>query len=189
MKITIFGGSFDPPHLGHLAIAKKSLETSNHLVFIPAKQSPHKKNKPAASEIQRMKMLILMTEKLENTQICNFEIDQNYSSYTWITVQKIKSEFQGSAIEVVIGSDLLPELNNWYNADKLFNEVSFICFQRGGIISEIPDNCKMTFFDKFDYNVSSTKIRQLFSEGKIEKVKEYLHPPVYRYIMNEGIYK
>ena len=87
MKIYFLGGSFDPPHLGHLRIAEYFSQQCDLFLFIPAQKSPFKKNNPLASPIQRFEMLSLLTEKVNNSQIESFELESNNPSYTYLTVE------------------------------------------------------------------------------------------------------
>lgn len=189
MKITIFGGSFDPPHLGHLAIAEKTLKSSDHLIFIPAKQSPHKADKPVATDLQRITMLKLMIENIKNTEIDTFELDNNSPSYTWHTVQHIKTKFQDSTITMVIGDDLVSRLHTWYKIDELSQGISFLCFPRNDNNQNICDEFDIEFVSNFKIEISSTTIRELIAERKLDLSMGMLHPAVFNYISREGLYQ
>ena len=189
MKITIFGGSFDPPHLGHHSIAKNSLEFSDHFIFIPVKQSPHKFTKPIATETHRMNMLKLMIENIKNTEIDTFELENNSPSYTWHTVQHIKAKFQDSTIIMVIGGDLVSKLHTWHNIDELSLEISFLCFPRDDNNQNYSENFDIEFVSNFKNDISSTTIRELIADGKIDLTRKMLHPVVFNYISWEGLYQ
>ena len=189
MKITIFGGSFDPPHLGHQSIAKKSLEISDHLIFIPAKQSPHKSTKPIAMETHRVNMLKLMIEKIKNTEIDTYELENNSPSYTWHTVQHIKAKFQDSTITMVIGGDLVSKLHTWNKIDELSQGNSFLCFPRGDNNQNYSDEYDMEFVSNFKNDISSTTIKKLIAEGKLDLTRGMLHPAVFNYISREELYQ
>ena len=92
MKIYFLGGSFDPPHLGHLRIAEYFSKKCDLFLFIPAKKSPFKRYNPIASSLQRLHMLALLTEKVKKSKIETFELDGTSPSYTYLTIKYIKKK-------------------------------------------------------------------------------------------------
>ena len=130
MKIIFFGGSFDPLHIGHLAIAESSLNNCDFFLFIPAKQSPHKSSLPVVSDLHRIKMLELIASNLSNTKVDIFELQRESPSLTWITIQHLKSKYQNASITMAIGGDILDRIESWYKFDKIIRDISFLCFSR-----------------------------------------------------------
>ena len=90
MKIIFIGGTFDPPHLGHRAIAEKLLNKCEKLIFFPAKKSPHKFHNPIAKISDRIKMLELLCSNLSNVEIDRYELINDAPSYTINTIKYLK---------------------------------------------------------------------------------------------------
>lgn len=133
-KIGIFGGSFDPVHLGHLWIAEAALESLGlkDIRWIPAATSPLKPNGPVAPDEQRLQMLQLAIGGAAQHIVDDREIRREGMSYTFDTVCELKSENPEAEIVVVIGSDSLETMPKWHRPSELLEQVTLAVVQRGG---------------------------------------------------------
>lgn len=186
MKIGIFGGAFDPPHLGHLILAEKIREEFNldKIIFIPTNIPPHKE-KPIASPNDRVLMLKFATEENPYFQISTTEIKRGGISYTIDTIKELK---QMGELFLIIGADEAKQFDKWKNFNEILSLCKIIIVGRNRIKKdELPSILNKAFFIEFDVNISSTEIRERVKAGKSIK---YLVPnEIEMYIKNKNLYK
>ncbi len=137
-KIGLLGGTFDPPHYGHLQIAKENKKRYqlDCVVFIPAKKNPLKDSGPIASDAERIRMLELLVAGEEGLFVSNLEVISSEPSFTFNTLQKIKSEIDPKAeLHLILGTDNLFDQNGkhtslpyWKNMSEIFKlaNLSFV---------------------------------------------------------------
>ena len=188
-KIFFFGGSFDPPHIGHIDIANICLNRCDTLIILPAKQSPFKSNKPSASSAQRLELLNLSFHSVDNIIIDDFELNSTKPNYTIYSIQHLKKKFPNTELTLVIGGDQWSNFNDWYKWKDILKEVNIFCLNRSDLINEnrygSPND--VHFIKDFNCKISSTKIREMIKTNP-EIARNSLHPGVFSYIMENGIY-
>lgn len=155
MKIAVFGGSFDPPHIGHVTIVKKALEhlDIDLLIIVPTYLNPFKKRFAAPPNL-RLLWLKKIFAPYTRVAISDFEIRQNRATYAIETIEYLKRRYAPSKIYYLIGSDNLPSLHKWHNYQKLKKEVEFVVFTRRGY--KVRGNYKVLHID---VPISSTELR------------------------------
>ncbi|RWX44844.1 nicotinate-nucleotide adenylyltransferase [Candidatus Electrothrix aarhusensis] len=142
-RIGLFGGTFDPVHKGHMAIARQAAEEArlDQVLFIPAADPPHKKT-PGASYWHRVAMLEIMlktalgeapVEQQDCFAISLLEAELPFPSYTVDTLSELKKRFAGPIFYFIIGADSLLDLHCWYQYQKLLSLTHFIVLSRPGI--------------------------------------------------------
>lgn len=153
-NIALFGGSFDPPHLGHLKIveALKKLDFIDKIIIMPTYLNPFK-SKFVADAALRLKWLDDIFQDDSSVEVSSFEVKQAAKVPTIRTVQYLKQYYD--VIYLVIGADNLVSLEKWYKYDELKNLVKFIVVTREDIT--IPDNYIKV---EVDVPVSSTQLRE-----------------------------
>ncbi len=153
-KAAIYGGSFDPPHLGHLAIMKKALETLDidKLIVVPAFVSPFKQGHvaPAPLRLRWLKKIAAMDPRIV---VSDFEIKRGPPSYTVDTVEHFKQAFD--TIYLIVGADNLESLPHWHDFEKLDKMVTWVVATRQN--RKIPDGY-ITL--PVDIPISSTELRK-----------------------------
>ncbi|NLY04146.1 MAG: nicotinate (nicotinamide) nucleotide adenylyltransferase [Campylobacter sp.] len=156
MKIALFGGSFDPPHLGHEYIVKKALTDLDidKLIIMPAYINPFKSGYFAPPNL-RLKWLKTIFDKYEKIEISDFEISQKQPVSTIKSITYIKKTFSPSKIYIIIGADNLESLHKWSEFENLNTLTQFVVASRDGI--EIPTNLQKL---DINANISSTKFRK-----------------------------
>jgi nicotinate-nucleotide adenylyltransferase len=142
MNIGLFGGTFDPVHRGHVALARAAMERCKlHRVnFVPANVPPHKQKQPLAPFIHRFAMLALATanEKAFVPSLLESPADgesrkKDKPNYTIDTVRRLKQSFKNTdRLFLLIGMDAFAEIANWHQAEALFRECAFIVAGRPG---------------------------------------------------------
>jgi nicotinate-nucleotide adenylyltransferase len=168
MKIGLFGGSFDPVHLGHLLVAQAAIEELglDKLFFVPAAQSPFKtENKIAPAEI-RLKLLRLALAGKTNCEIDEQEIKRSGISYSIKTLRDYAKRFQKAELFYLIGADNISKLNEWREANELAKLAKFVAIPRPGeSAAEFPKPFCGRILKGFPIEVSSSQIRARVKAG------------------------
>ena len=133
MRIGIFGGSFDPPHIGHLWIAEAVRESLNldAISWFPSAISPLKPDGPSASNEQRLAMVRLAVSGCEGYLVDDRELRRGSVSYTVDTLQQLMTEFPDAELHLIIGSDSLASMREWKNPERLLELATVAVLQRG----------------------------------------------------------
>jgi nicotinate-nucleotide adenylyltransferase len=168
LKIGLFGGSFNPVHLGHLLVAQAALEELglNKLFFIPAAQSPFKtENKIAPAEI-RLRLLRLALAGKTNCEIDEQEVRRGGVSYTIETLRAYAKKFPAAKLFYLIGADNVAKLNEWREANELAKLAEFAVMPRpGGRGAEFPKPFGGKILKGFPIEISSSQIRARVKAG------------------------
>ena len=163
MNIFFYGGTFDPPHIGHKMIVEYLLPLCDKLILIPAKKSPFKKKSPVANGIERIDMLKLLFDD-PKIEVDDFEIKSKDKNYTYLTIEYLMKKYKHCTFTMVLGKDQLNFLERWKFIDTFFNNIKILCFNRNGFKDKIQNNFyespNIEFVNDFNFDVSSTEIRQ-----------------------------
>ncbi len=163
MKKAIFGGSFDPPHIGHLEIIKQALTSLDidTLIVVPAFLNPFKSKSFAPADL-RLKWLRAMTHELNDVEVSSFEVEQNRAVTSIETVKHFMNE--GDTVYLIIGADNLSSLPKWKSFDELDKSVTWVVATRDGIT--IPEG-----YITLDVNqdISATALREQVDEAYLDK--------------------
>jgi nicotinate-nucleotide adenylyltransferase len=191
VKICLFGGTFDPPHIGHLLIAQTicEAESFDKILFIPVNIPPHKSVNTLLED--RLNMLEIAIDDNPNFEISDIEIKRGGVSYTIDTIRTIKKQYNISSnkISYLIGSDSLLNFHNWKDPEKILEECQIIVAIRPGFRpSDIPAWIlhKIQFANIPRFEISSTNIRSRWIEGKT--IRYLVTLPVWEYINKNKIY-
>lgn len=188
-RVGIFGGSFDPVHLGHLILAEAALEELDldRIIFIPAGVSPFKQDRPpGASPEQRVAMLRLATAGEARFSVDERELKRSGPSYTIDTVRSLMGDYPGVRFLFLIGADNLKDLPEWHDADELMRLVDFAVFDRGNAdCSLIGESGFPVVRRRID--ISSTEIRRRAIGGL--SIRFMVPEQVYDYIMTQAPYR
>jgi nicotinate-nucleotide adenylyltransferase len=200
IKIILFGGSFDPIHLGHIKVAQFCINylKADKLIFIPAKRSPFKNYNPVSGS-DRLAMIELAIKDYSQFSVSDCELIRPAPSYTIDTVNYFQKEYDRyTEFIFLVGLDMAKDIYKWHK----FNELMAIC----DIYFMKRPNCSLPDYDKLaEYinqeqlekiknniiptpliDVSSTQIRAAFKNNQTPK--EFLDPKVYDYIIKNSLY-
>jgi nicotinate-nucleotide adenylyltransferase len=158
MNIAMFGGSFDPLHIGHEQIAYKALDLLDieKLIIVPTYLNPFKKEYFFDPK-ERKQLLYSLFQDQEKIEILDYEIKQNRAVPSIETVEYIDQTFHPEKLYLIIGADNLPSLDQWDNFEKLQKRVIFVVFHRKGY--EVKNDI-IPFIDiELDIDISSTELR------------------------------
>ena len=201
-KIALFGGTFDPIHLGHTTVAADAIAHigAEKIVFIPAKRSPLKGFLPKANDDHRLNMISLATAGEKNFEVSDYELKRPAPSYTLATIRKFQSDYGiETSIYWLIGADGADDLVYWYKIEELIDACNLATMYRAGC--EPPDYTKFEKtwgrerIEKLQRNIiqtplvdiSSTEIRNIIASGG--DTAKMLHPAVADYIRKNGLYQ
>lgn len=198
MKIGIYGGTFDPPHIGHLNAAEtaRSQLGIDKLVLIPAGIPPHKRLQvSSASGEDRLAMVKLAAEHLKGAQVSDTEIKREGKSFTADTVREIKEANPDDDIYLFIGTDMLMIFEEWHEFQSIFAVCTLAVFAREKDdrrkIEEKAARLRAEFgarieiIDNIAVSISSTELRGLLAD---RQGTEYLTREVYGYILSRKLY-
>lgn len=174
MSLVIYGGSFDPPHLGHKMVVDTIDELNlGKLVIIP-NTAPDYKQPSVATNDERIKMLELM---FSEHIISDFEVNNNIYTPTVNTIRHFKA--QSEKLYFVMGSDSYNNLHTWHDYEEILSSIIIIVIKRDNEVFENHDN--VIFINNEIIDISSTSIRNNLCE-------KTLHSDVYEYIKENNIY-
>ncbi|WP_300410161.1 nicotinate (nicotinamide) nucleotide adenylyltransferase [Lagierella sp.] len=194
-NIGIFGGTFNPVHIGHLIIAQEVKEKMNleKIVFVPSGNPPHKLIK--VSKEDRLEMLRLAIEDNKDFLIEEYEINKSTKSYSLETVDYLEGKYNCKNLYFIVGEDSFMEIEKWYRYEELLSKVRLIVVNRKTKYKEILQE-KMTSFNEKGYitkwvkipnlEISSSYIREEFEQGR--NPRYYIPTNTYEYIRTRGIY-
>ena len=131
-KVGIFGGTFDPVHLGHLIMAEQCREQAelDQVWFIPAARPPHKQDRPLTGFVHRTEMLALAIAGMPAFRVDELEKDRPGPSYTAETLQELQGRHPDTHFSLLLGSDCLPDLPGWKNPTRIIDLAELLVFSR-----------------------------------------------------------
>ena len=193
-RIALYGGTFDPVHVGHLEIARRVSKTFeiDKVIFIPAQMAPHKIGRPVTHPIHRYAMLALATQDDPRLQVSTFELDDPDRRYTVDTVEHFQREYS-TELFFIMGADSWSEVTTWREWERLLTMTNHIVVTRPGYESSTAHvgayADRVFFTDVVMNDVSATNVRRLAREGSYEELGNFVPGPVLEYIKKYGIYK
>ena len=189
MKLGLYGGSFDPVHLGHLLVAQAACEELelDRLFFIPAAQSPFKPQQTPASASDRLRLLRLALAGCSRCEVDDQEIRRGGTSYSIQTVEDYASRFPGASLHYLIGSDHVKALPKWRDASKLAALAEFVAIPRPGEpLEAAPAPFRVRALAGFPLRLSSSEIRDRVRQGL--PIRHLVPSAVEEAILNNRLY-
>ncbi|MEQ9618181.1 MAG: nicotinate-nucleotide adenylyltransferase [Deltaproteobacteria bacterium] len=214
-KVGLFGGTFDPVHMGHLRAGEEIREMLglSEVYFIPSALPPHKESSEVTPSRHRLKMLELALDSNPFFEICEYEVEKSSASYTIETLKYLTGLHADHEFYFIVGNELFSDIETWKDYRELFKLSNFAVITRPGFSNGEPPKPPLALGADFSYDkntenvifyrnknskviaftqirgleVSSTEIRRLI---KTEKSIRYLVPgPVEEYIMSNMLYR
>lgn len=197
--IGVYGGTFNPPHFGHVIAVKEARRMLglDRVIVIPAAIPPHKRtpeNTPPAG--QRYEMARIAFEDIEFAEVSDIEIMREGPSYTVDTLWQLHELYIGAELCLIVGADMFMTLHTWYMAEEIFSlcrvaalsraaeqtgelkkQAGFL-LERYGIVCEVLENPVV--------EISSSELREKIRNGEASR---FLQPRVYDYIAEKGLYR
>lgn len=184
-RIGIFGGTFNPPHIGHLIAAERVCEVLqlDKVFFVPSFVSPHKREGEEVLASHRLAMVKLAVRSNKNFEASDVEVLAKETSYTYKTVELFCRRFPGSKLYFIIGMDNYAQFSTWKYPDRIITSATIVVVNRPSgqprrIRSRFAPSVR--FIDIPDIEISSSDIRERVRKGRSirylvpEKVKKYI---------------
>jgi nicotinate-nucleotide adenylyltransferase len=165
-KVGILGGTFDPPHHGHLLIANEVLSSLllDEIWFMPNQEPPHKKKSKTIKNDDRLHMLELAVGNNKQFKVEPIELERKGPSYTIETMEILTSKYENHQFFFIIGADMIEFLPKWHKIDELINLVQFVGVDRPAYSHKT--NYPLLYVDVPAMEVSSSLIRERLKKGK-----------------------
>ncbi len=185
----ILGGTFDPPHKGHLALADAAIEKLglSRVIFVPAGVPPHKSAKIISTQKHRLKMMELAIAGRTEFELSRIELERPGKSYTIETILDLKKIYPDDQFFFLLGADNVREMNDWFQPERIFENATVAAVNRPGFRPAGRFASGVRYFDMEPVPISSTLIREKIKGG--ESIAGLVEPEVERYIMDNSLYK
>ena len=194
MRLGVFGGTFDPPHNGHLALCLYARELLGlDQLIISVSKNPFKSASDAPDD-DRAKMAALLVAEINPTgaivEVSGWELDQPGASYTIDLLRHVGSLYPGSELVLLVGEDSYREMGCWKSSAEIPTLCRIAVFGRAGFNAEGQDSDnarpQAQYFD-FDMPVSATSVRNLVADG--QPINHLVPPAIEAYIASRGLYR
>lgn len=188
-SVGLFFGSFNPIHIGHLALANYMLafENLNEIWFVVSPQNPFKKVNDLIDAKHRVEMVRLATQNQNQYKVEDIELKLPIPSYTIDTLKALKVNYPSHEFSIIMGADNILRFDNWKAAEEIINNYQLLVYPRLGYAvdkNQLPANCKLTNAPLVE--LASTEIRSWIKENK--QVPYLIPEPVFDYIQQHQLY-
>ena len=200
-KVGLYGGTFSPPHIGHISAARAFLvqEKLDELIIMPTYQSPHKEMSDSVTPEQRLEMCRLSFSSICGVTVSNMEIERKGKSYTYLTLSEILAEKDDIRPVFLCGTDMILTFDRWYRFEDIFKMADIVYIRRENdplITAQIKAKTE-EYKNKYNatvrelktepINISSTELREMIS--KQHDTSHYLNKETEEYIKKWNIYQ
>lgn len=188
MKLGVFGGTFDPPHLGHLIAAQELYRQLglDRLLLVPAAVPPHKLDREITAGDVRMAMLRAAIAGDARFQASPMELNRDGPSYTVDTLRTLREDHPDAELFLAMGADQVAELDSWREPDAIATLATIVAFARSG--QAVPEvRWTVRHVEVPTLEISSTEIRRRVGVG--EPITHWVLPAVEAIIADEGLYR
>lgn len=201
MRLGVFGGSFDPVHNGHVALARSCRDQAGlHEVWLtPAAVQPHKRHGPAAGDDDRLAMLRLAVEDEPGMRVSSLEVDRGGVSYTAHTLRMVAEQMPDATRYLLMGADTLNDLPSWRAPDEVLALATPLVVHRAGepppdfeglgplLDADRLELVRRSLVEMPAMEVSSSEVRGRVARG--ESIDELVPPRVAKWIRYRGLYR
>lgn len=197
-RIGILGGSFNPPHIGHIRAAVNTARALGltRVLLIPAREVPHKEGSPFdPTPEQRLEMLKIAVSGSDLLEASDLELFRQGKSYTWDTIQALRQQYPDAELTLLLGSDMFRGFPEWKNAEDILKEAGLAAISRGdkheeefirrGAQALEAKGVRVSVVHNPIVDISSTQLRRLLAFGSGEA---FLPEGVYDYIRENHLY-
>ncbi len=195
-SIAIFGGTFNPVHLGHEHLLKAVLgeDLVDKVIVMPSKIPPHKEANDLASELDRFNMCKIAFSNYRQVSVSDYEFSRSNKSFSVYTIKYLKEKYPEDKLYFIMGSDMLLSFHRWYKYQEILKMCGIICLSRCDDDGNKLENYADSLRDKNEvhivnvepFEVSSTLIREKLK--KYEDCSCYLNKNVVQYIEENNLY-
>lgn len=188
LRIGIYGGSFDPPHIGHLIVAEQVRDQFrlDRLIWVPGYIPPHKQDHALMDAGHRLAMVELATSRNPGFEVSRIEIERQGISFTVDTLEQISTDNPGAELFLVLGGDSYAAFESWYEPDRIRQLARLIVYNRNGASFNEENEEGVSFADGPLIEISSTLVRNAIRSGK--SIRYMVTEGVFSYIEANGLY-
>jgi nicotinate-nucleotide adenylyltransferase len=188
MRIGVFGGTFDPPHLGHLIVASAAFDALrlDRILFVPAAVPPHKLGMVIATAEQRLQMVRASVQGDERFQVDELELHRPGSSFTVDTLRALRETQPDSELFFLLGVDQLRELHTWREPEEISSLATLAVLSRGGDQPAQAGRYRFQPVAVPRIDIAATEIRRRVKAG--ESIRYLVTEPVRKLIEDWGLY-
>lgn len=193
--VAFFGGTFNPIHYGHVALARNAIKELNleKVLFVPSWHPPHKKH-GWVDDLHRIAMCQLAVKNETDFAVSTVELDNNIS-YTAETLKLLHDQYSDTMWSLLMGEDAFLSLPYWKSSDTIYSIAQIVVSHRAAGTSQFEDTCvmlkhqgaKVVVLPETPAPISSSKIRMLLENG--QTVEDLVPPLVYQYIQEHHLYE
>jgi nicotinate-nucleotide adenylyltransferase len=196
LRLGIFGGSFDPVHIGHLRLAEEAREQAglDRVLFVPTQVSPFKVGRTQTPAELRLAMLELATADHSAFAVSDTEVRRPGPSYTVDTLRELSEAFPGTELFFITGTDAVRDLPKWHEPEAVLRLAQFLVSVRPGVqkeevLASLPDawELRVAFIEMPGLDISSTYLREQLRAGR--SVRYLLPRVVEEYVLAHSVYK
>lgn len=190
MNVTLFPGSFNPVHNGHIALAKSLIEQhlTEEIWLSATPQNPLKAASVLLNDNQREEMLRLAVEGLEHILVTTIEKQLPQPNYTINTLNVLAEQYPEHQFSLLIGGDNAEIITRWFKYDELLEKYQVFVYPRIDCKTVLPlQHPHLQLIEAPLFPISSTKVREAIAQG--DNISEWIAPKVQEYIINNNIYK
>lgn len=193
-RVVVFGGTFDPVHNGHIAIAKCLRDElgADSVVMVPTGRPWLRPDAPVAAPEDRLRMVELAVENEDRIDVSDVDIVRDKTTYSIDTIQDLRLRYDADCEFILaIGADAVPELHRWHRYDRLIEECTFAVVERpGSPLDDATSLPKNTFVIRGPMiNISASEIRSKIGQGDLANAADVLPDLVLRFIIEKGLYR
>jgi len=188
VKVALFGGTFDPPHMAHLVAAERVRDelALDEVWFVPAGQPPHKPPGAVSPAHHRLRMVELAVADHPAFRVCDIELHRPGPSYTVDTVKALRRQHPEVEFYFIVGADMAADLPNWHGIDELKTLVRFVALGRPGYPRPVLPDIRVHWVDMPLMEISASELRRWIREGRSVR---YLVPEgVRQYVEAHDVY-
>ncbi len=198
-KVGILGGTFDPPHMGHLMLAERAREEAglDKVIFLPAGCPYKKKDHPVQDGTDRLKMLELAIAGHDGFAVSDLELAREGDTYTFETMETLKEMHPETEYYFIMGADCLYSIQDWREPERIFRACHVIAAARNSSSKEELERKQEELENRYgariqllfspEIAISSSEIRERVSEGR--SIRYMVPESVLRYVEEQGLYR
>lgn len=192
-RIGVFGGTFDPPHLGHAIVAGEVADALalDRLLWVPASIPPHKTGRTITPGAVRRRLVEAAVAHDPRFELCDLELERGGVSYTVDTLRRLKADHPGWSLSLVLGSDLAAGLSSWKEPRSVLELAELVVISRPGTGAgpggDVPAAGCVRTVQVTPVDISSSKVRERVRQRL--SVRDMVSPAVLAVIETEGLYR
>lgn len=189
MKVGLFFGSFNPIHIGHMAIANYMVENTDmdQVWFVISPHNPFKERKTLLEDHHRLELVERAIGDDERFRATDIEFRMPVPSYTIDTLARLSEKHPGNEFVIIMGSDGLPTFSKWKNASQIRRYCKRYVYPRPGFPVDVSDEVNLEVVDAPHIEISSSFIRKAIGEGM--DIRHFMPPKAWEYLDRMNFYR